>query len=68
VTGVQTCALPIYKLVAVYGIRSYDQCGTWPFSGEFSGSLPSAVADELSEGEITTLNNYLKAQGITYRF
>ena len=60
--------LDFAKLVSAYGVRSYDQCGTWPFTGEFTGSLPAAVADELAEGEITTINNYLKAQGITYRF
>jgi hypothetical protein len=60
--------LDFAQLSASYGIRTYDQCGFWPFSGEFTGSLPSAVSDELSEGEIVAINNYLKAQGITYRF
>ena len=60
--------LDFAKLVSAYGVRTYDQCGFQPFAGDFTGSLPSAVADELSEGEISTINNYLKSQGITYRF
>lgn len=60
--------LDFAQLVKAYGIRTYDQCGFWPFSGEFTGSLPSAVADELSESEIVAINNYLKSQKISYRF
>ncbi len=60
--------LDFAKLVSVYGIRTYDQCGTWPFAGDFTGSLPSAVADELNDSEIATINKYLKDNKITYQF
>lgn len=54
------------KLVSAYGVRTHDQCGY--LTGNFTGSLPSAVSDELSQSEINTINKYLKAQKITYQF
>lgn len=56
------------KLVTVYGVREYDQCGVWPVSGNFKGNLYQAVADELEAEEINTLNNTLSGKGISYRF
>jgi hypothetical protein len=56
------------KLVSAYGVRTYDQCGTWPFSGNFTGSLFQAVSDELDEIEIKSINEQLQKQGITKNF
>lgn len=56
------------KLIAAYGVRDYDQCGTWPFSGSFTGSLYQAVSDELHQKEILHVNAQLKKQGITKSF
>jgi hypothetical protein len=56
------------KLITVYGVRTYDQCGFPPISGDFTGNLYSAVADELSDAEINALNKYLAKQKINYTF
>jgi hypothetical protein len=56
------------KLVAAYGTRTYDQCGTWPFSGDFTGSLYQAVSDEIDQTEIDYINKQLAAKGITKKF
>jgi hypothetical protein len=56
------------KLVTAYGVRTYDQCGTWPFSGSFTGSLYQAVSDELDAAEIAYINKQLASQGISQSF
>lgn len=57
-------------LQEAYGIRKYDQCGPRIFgiSGDFEGSLPQAVADELQEEEITVINKMLTGKKINYQF
>jgi len=56
------------KLVIIYGTREYDQCGVWPFSGNFRGNLNQAVVDELTNSELSTLNSTLASRNIKYRF
>lgn len=56
------------KLVSAYGVRKYDQCGTWPFSGTFTGSLFQAVSDELDSTEVKQINDQLQKQGISKNF
>ena len=58
--------LDFAKLLSAYGIRTYDKCGV--LTGDFTGSLPAAVTDELNQYEIEAINNYLKAQKINYLF
>jgi hypothetical protein len=54
------------KLVAAYGVRTYDQCGY--FTGDFTGSLYQAVTDELSTSEVDAINKVLVKHNVTYRF
>ena len=54
-------------LVTAYGVRTYDQCGIWPFADTFTGNLFSAIVDELDQGERNGINTYLESKGITYR-
>lgn len=56
------------KLISAYNVRTYDQCGLWPFAGNFTGSLYQAVSDELNESEIKIINDQLSKQGITKSF
>lgn len=51
-----------------YGIRTYDQCGIWPFATDFTGNLFQAVIDELDNGEINAINKRLAKKGIKYKF
>jgi hypothetical protein len=60
--------LDFAKLLNAYGIRTYDQCGFYPFAGKFTGNLSQAVADELKEWEIFEINNLLAKRGIKYKF
>ena len=53
-------------LSTAYDVRTYDQCGLW--TGNFTGNLSQAVADELTESEIEECNKLLAKKGITYRF
>jgi len=52
-------------LVAAYGVRTYDQCGLW--TGNVTGNIYKAFADELDEGERRELNKKLATKGITYK-
>lgn len=52
-------------LQKAYGIRTHDQCGWW--TGDFTGNLSQAIADELENSEIQLLNKYLAQRGITYK-
>jgi hypothetical protein len=56
------------KLVSAYGTRTYDQCGIWPFAGDFTGSLYQAVSDEVDQTEIDYINVQLAKKGITKKF
>jgi len=55
------------SLVTAYGTKTYDQCGTWPFAGDFTGNLFAAIQDELDQGERNELNTRLQRKGITYQ-
>ena len=52
-------------LVSAYGVRTYDQCGLW--TGNVTGNIYKAIADELDEGERKELNKKLASKAITYR-
>jgi hypothetical protein len=53
------------ELVDSFGTRTYDACGWW--TGEVENvTLYGAVADELTQGEITTLNDTLRSRNINY--
>jgi hypothetical protein len=55
------------KLVEAWGIRTYDDCG-WGSGDVTNVNLYQAVANELGNGEIETLNKLLKSKSITYSF
>lgn len=52
------------SLETAFGLRTFSNCG--PFSGKFTGTLPGAVASELSSWEIGTINGTLKTNGIKF--
>jgi hypothetical protein len=58
--------LDFLKLSQAFGVRTYDQCG-WG-TGNFTGTLAQAVADELDDNEVTAINKVLSSKGITYTF
>ena len=58
--------LDFLKLSEAWGVRSYDQCG-WG-TGDVTGTLSNAVADELDETEVTAINNALAKQNIKYKY
>lgn len=53
------------KLSTAFGVATYDQCGIW--TGDFTGNLQSAIADELDEQERNAINNILSKNGISYK-
>lgn len=57
----------LYKLIAVYGTRSYDGC-KWMFEGLQSKSLSAAISDELLASEKDRVNGSLILKGITFKF
>ena len=58
--------LDFLLLSKAYGIRTHDQCGF--FTGDFTGNLQQAIADELDYSEIRELNKRLAKVGIKYKF
>jgi hypothetical protein len=58
--------LDFLKLSQAYGIRTYDQCG-WG-TGDVTGTLAQAIADELDDNEVTAINKVLSTSGIKYSF
>jgi len=54
-------------LIAKYGIREVSS-GKYNPLPNFTGNLPEAIADELSQSEISDLNSILVKSGITIRF
>jgi hypothetical protein len=57
----------VMGLVAAYGIREISS-GKYNPLPDFTGNLPQAIADELSQSEISDLNSVLVKSGITIRF
>ena len=57
----------VMSLVAAYGIREISS-GKYNPLPDFSGNLPKALANELSQSEISDLNSILVKSGITIRF
>jgi hypothetical protein len=57
----------VMSLIAAYGIREISS-GKYNPLPNFSGNLPQAIADELSQSEISELNSILVKSGITIRF
>jgi hypothetical protein len=57
----------LMSLVAAYGIREISS-GSYNPLPDFTGNLPQAIADELSQSEISALNSVLIKSGITIRF
>ena len=49
-------------------VRTYDDCGVWPFNGNVTASLSAAVANELTTCEIKGLNKTHKKKNINYKF
>lgn len=59
----------VYKLISVYGIRSYQGCFEGSiFTEDVTGNLPKALYSELSAGYIADINNILSSHGISYQF
>jgi hypothetical protein len=57
----------VMGLVAAYGIREISS-GNYNPLPDFTGNLPEAIGDELSQSEISDLNSILVKNGITIRF
>jgi len=57
----------VMALIAAYGIREISS-GQFNPLPDFTGNLPEAIADELSQSEISDLNSILVKNGITIRF
>jgi hypothetical protein len=57
----------VMSLVAAYGIREISS-GSYNPLPDFTGNLPQAIANELSQSEISELNSILVKSGITIRF
>lgn len=57
----------LYKLIAVYGVRSYGGC-KWLFEGTQNKSLSAAISDELSATEKDRINGSLAVKGINFKF
>jgi hypothetical protein len=57
----------LMSLVAAYGIREISS-GSYNPLPDFTGNLPQAIADELSQSQISSLNSVLVKSGITIRF
>lgn len=57
----------LYKLIAVYGTRSYSGC-KWTFEGLQTKSLSAAISDELSAYEKDRINGSLSVKGINFKF
>ncbi len=56
----------IYKLIATFGVRKWDECG-WG-TGDVEKDLAGGVRNELNQGQINTLNTILRNKGIVYQF
>lgn len=56
----------IYKLIATFGVRKWDECG-WG-TGDAEADLVGGVRNELSQDEINMLNNILRNKGIVFHF
>ena len=54
-------------LVAAYGIREISS-GSYNPLPDFTGNLPEAIGNELSQSQISDLNSILVKSGITIRF
>jgi hypothetical protein len=57
----------VMSLIAAYGIREVSS-GSYNPLPDFIGNLPEALANELSQSEISDLNSVLVKSGITIRF
>lgn len=53
------------SIVSSYGVRTHDQCGIG--TGDFTGDLYAAIADELTAIETAELNKLLQERKISYR-
>lgn len=53
-------------IVSAYGIRKISS-GTWNPAGDFTGTLPEALSDELGGTEASAVNTYFQARKINYR-
>lgn len=67
----------VLKLIQVFGVRAYEPCfytnpidhATWVWNNEaFPGSLGVWFAWDLSDGDISDINDILKSRGIQFRF
>lgn len=57
----------VMSLIATYGIREISS-GKYNPTPNFIGNLPEAIANELSQSEISELNSILVKSGISIRF
>jgi hypothetical protein len=57
----------VMSLIAAYGIREISS-GSYNPLPDFTGNLPEALANELSQSEISDLNSVLVKSGISIRF
>lgn len=58
----------VLLLVKTYGVRDYKGCFSGDYFSDHHFNLGEALADELSAGEISKVNEILSQKGIDYKF
>lgn len=58
----------VYKLISVYGTRSYKGCFDGDYFSNHTFNLSEALANELGSSELSQVNNILSGNGITFQF
>lgn len=58
----------LMQLIKTYGVRSYKGCFEGSYFGNVQHNLSETLTGELSESELSTLNNILLQEGINYKF
>jgi|GEM_PF-2363476 len=56
----------VYKLISVFGVRKWDECGWW--RGDVESDLVGGVRHELDQTDINIINNILSGKNISFRF
>ena len=57
----------VLKLIQAFGIRTIPS-GRFNPAPDFTGTLPQVMRDELTLGQIKSINDLLAKKGITYKF
>lgn len=55
----------VYKLIATFGVRKWDECGWW--TGDVERDLVGGIRNELSTNDIAAINTILRNKGISFQ-